>query len=70
LMSFVQVLPPSTVFRGGSGLAVDIGPGPPVELIGLGDDDVEVARVDDEVADAPVGERPEPLPRLAAVDVL
>ena len=48
-------------------LAVDEGPGPAVGLVGLGDDDVEVARVDDEVADAAVVEGPGALPGLAAV---
>ena len=50
-----------------AGLAVDVGPGPAVELVGLGDDDVEIARVDDEFSDAAVGEGPAPLPGLAAV---
>src|SRR4030065_97119 len=51
-------------------LAVDIGPAPPVEPVGLGDAAVKIARVGDEVADAPVVEGPEPLPGLAAVDRL
>jgi len=51
-------------------LAVDVGPAPAVKLVGLGDDDVEIARIDDEVADAPVIEWPEPLQVLPPSTVL
>ncbi len=51
-------------------VAVVIGPGAAVVLVGRRDDDVRVARVDDEVADAPVLHRAEVRPGLAAVDRL
>ena len=56
-----------------AGLAVDIGPGAPIGLIGGGDDDVGIARVEDEIGRAPVldaGGQEDVGPGLAAVRAL